>query len=79
LQEAGIENRWLAYNADMTLGEAVAMKRSAGWACACVGPPYPSLRDTPCYCRLGAIACEELHRTAHIAVKMLDEVARRQG
>lgn len=51
---------------EMTLGEAVSWLSTRG-ACACSGPPY-------CCINMGYIA-EELVRTAHIAIKMIQEYA----
>lgn len=55
--------------AAMTLARAVELTTGPGWSCACVGEPY-------CCRHLYAIARLTV-RAAHIAVKAMDEVARR--
>lgn len=56
---------------DMTLGRATELLRPPFWACACVGPPYPSPVGTPCFCQLSANQARRLRRGAHIVAKLL--------
>lgn len=64
---------WRNPNENMTLGEGTRLLRGAGWACACVGPPIPSPKGTPCFCRLSFGQAHALNRAAHIVAKLLAE------
>ena len=61
----------------MTLGEARRLLDNAGWACACIGPPIPSPRGTPCHCRLAFAQAEALVRAAHIMARLIQDAARK--
>lgn len=61
------------WHAGMTLGEARRLLAGPGWACACTGPPMPSPRGTPCWCRLTFAQARALHRAAHIVARLLSE------
>lgn len=66
---ADVERLGRAWQASMTLGQAIELRNAAPWACACVGPPH--------CCRFRGAQAAALHRGAHIVARLLADTGGR--